>query len=409
MDYRSLLSRVYALGPRGIELGLDRVRAAADAIGAPDRSLRCVQIAGTNGKGAVAVLVEGGARASGLSTGLFTSPHLHRYSERFRVNGAEIDEAELAPHLARALSLTVPPSNLPLTFFEVTTVAAFGLFAERRVELAVLEVGLGGRLDATTVAAPEVTAITSIGLDHTDLLGPTLRHVAREKAGVARPGVPLVVGPLPDEALAEVERAAAAVGAPLVCYGRDFAWDDGLSLSWPGRHQRENAAVARAVCDALGRTDPRLTRSAFARAAAEAVWPGRYEEIPGRPKHVLDGAHNVEAMACLIAALAERGQRVDAVLFGACGDKPIRAMLDLLEPLGCPLVLAPPPLARAFDPSAHAARRNASAAPDIASGLARCRGLAPPGGAVLVTGSLFTVAEARRILLGVRADMPIGL
>jgi dihydrofolate synthase / folylpolyglutamate synthase len=409
MDYRSLLQRVYALGSRGIDLGLDRMRAAADALGAPERRLRCAQIAGTNGKGAVAVLVEGGARESGLSTGLFTSPHLHRYTERFRVNGAEVDEAALAPHLARALALTEPPSTLPLTFFEVTTLAAFDLFAERGVDLAVLEVGLGGRLDATSAAAPEVTAIVSIGLDHTELLGPTLRHVAREKAGIARPGVPLVVGPLVEDARVEIELVAASVGAPLELYGRDFSWDEDLEVPWPGRHQRENAAVARAVSDVLGRIDPRLQRSAFTRAAATALWPGRYEEIPGRLRHVLDGAHNAEATAALVAALAERGQRVDAILFGACGDKPIRAMLDLLGPLGCPIVLAPPPLRRAFDPAAYAARSGASTAPDIASGLSRCRELAPAGGAVLVTGSLFTVAEARRILLGVRADEPIGL
>ena len=409
MDYRSLLTRVYALGHRGIALGLDRMRAAADALGAPDHALRCAQIAGTNGKGTVAVLIEGTARASGLVTGLYTSPHLHRYAERFRVNGAEVGEAELAPHLARALALTFPPSSLPLTFFEVTTAAAFSLFAERGVDLAVLEVGLGGRLDATSVATPAVTAIVSIGLDHTELLGPTLAHVAREKAGIARPGVPLVVGPLAEEALAEVERTAASIGAPLLEYGRDFTWDGGVSLPWPGRHQLENAAVARAVCDVLGRGDPRFSRSAFARAAATAIWPGRYEEIPGGPRHILDGAHNTEAMTALVDALAERGQRVDAILFGACGDKPIRAMLGLLGPLGCPIVLAPPPLARAFDPSAYAASANAFTAPDVASGLTRCRELAPADGAVLVTGSLFTVAEARRILLGVRADGPIGL
>ena len=409
MDYASLLSRVYALGTRGIELGLDRVRAAADALGAPDRVLRCAQIAGTNGKGTAAVLVEGCARASGLSTGLFTSPHLHRYTERFRVNGVEVDPAELAPHLARALALTDPPSCLPLTFFEATTVAALGLFAERAVELAVLEVGLGGRLDATSVAAPAVTAITSIGLDHAEWLGPTLAHVAREKAGVARPGIPLVVGPLSAEALAEVERVAASVGAPVELCGRDFAVDDGLVLPWPGRHQRENAAVAGAVCDVLGRADPRLSKAALAWAASTAIWPGRYEEIPGRPLHVLDGAHNAEATAALVAALEERGRGVDAILFGACRDKPVSAMLDLLAPLGSPLVLAPPPLARAFDPSAHAARPGTTVAPDVRSALERCRALAPRGGAVLVTGSLFTVAEARRVLLGVRADAPIGL
>jgi dihydrofolate synthase/folylpolyglutamate synthase len=406
MDYETLLSRVYALGSRGVDLGLDRIRAAADALGAPERGLRCVQIGGTNGKGAVAVLVEAAARASGLSTGLYTSPHLHRYTERFRVDGDEVAEPELAPHLARALALT---AHLPLTFFEVTTLAAFGLFAERGVDLAVIEVGLGGRLDATSIAAPATTAIVSIGLDHTALLGPTLRHVAREKAGIARPGVPLVTGPLLPEAREEVARIAAAVGAPVLACGEHFAVDERLPLAWPGRHQRENAAVARAVCGLLNRLDPRVADAAFVRAAASAVWPGRFEQIPGRPAHLLDGAHNAEAIAALVAALAERRQRIDAILFGACRDKPVAAMLDLLAPLGCPLVLAPPPLARAFATGDHSWRKGARAAPDVAAGLARCRELVPEDGVVLVTGSLFTVAEARRILLRERADSPIGL
>jgi len=409
MDYRSLLARVYALGSRGIDLGLDRMRAAADALGSSAKPLRCVQIAGTNGKGVVALLLDGGARESGLSTGLFTSPHLHRYTERFRVNGVEISEEGLAPHLRRALALTAPPFDLPLTFFEATTCAALSLFMDRGVDLAVMEVGLGGRLDATSVAAAEVTAIVSIGLDHTALLGPRLADVAREKAGIARPSTPLVVGPVAAEALEEIERTARAVGAEVILCGRDFDADARISLPWPGRHQRENAAVALAVFDALARNDARLSRAAFARAAASAIWPGRYEVIEGTPRHILDGAHNAEAMLALTESLVERGDRVDAVLFGACRDKPIEAMLNLLSELDRPIVLAPPPLERAFDPEKHGARRSTSIASDIASGLSACRDLASPAGTVLVTGSLFSVAEARRLLLGERADAPIGL
>jgi dihydrofolate synthase / folylpolyglutamate synthase len=409
MDYRSLLARVYALGSRGIVLGLDRMRAAVEALGAPHASFSSAQIAGTNGKGAIAVLVEGAARASGLKTGLYTSPHLHRYTERFRVNGEEILERTLAPHLARALALTEPPRSLELTFFEATTCAALSLFADSGVELAVLEVGLGGRLDATSVTSPAATAIASIGLDHTALLGATLAAVAREKAGIARPGIPLIVGPVPDEALAEIERAARAAGAPLFLYGRDFCADPNLALPWPGRHQRENAAVALAVIESLAHGDPRLSRSAFSKAAAVAVWPGRYEVVAGPRRHILDGAHNEEAMRALLSALDERGDRVDVVLFGACRDKPIDAMLDLLGDLDRPIVLAPPPVDRAFDPTRYAARMNTAPFDDVAAGLSACTRLCPTGGTVLVTGSLFTVAEARRLLLGAQSDAIIGL
>jgi dihydrofolate synthase/folylpolyglutamate synthase len=302
---------------------------------------------------------------------------------------------------------------IDLSFFEVATLAALGAFARADVELAVLEVGLGGRLDATSIVPPRVSVITSIGLDHTEILGSTVAAIAREKAAIARPGVPLCVGALPAEALVEVERAAAAVGAPLIAHGRQFDDDPELRPPWPGRHQHRNAALALAAFTELGRSDPRLTRAGFVDALPSARWPGRYELLPTTPRVLLDGAHNLEAAQALGDALAERGDAPTVLLFGALAGKPAPAMLELLAPLVEDVVLAPPPLPRALDHAPLADRFGAHLAADAAAGLARARELAldraGPGGTVLVTGSLFLVAAVRRILLDEPADPPVGL
>lgn len=396
-----MLGRVYGLAPGGIRLGLDRVRAAAAALGDPQQRIgTVVQITGTNGKGSVACLVASAARAAGLRVGLFTSPHLHRFTERFRLDGRETDPWVLAAPLERALALAPAHS---LSFFEVACLAAFELFAAACTDLAVLEVGLGGRLDATSIANPAVTAITSVGLDHTELLGDTLTAVAREKAAIARSGVLLVLGALPAEALAEAERIAATAGAPV--RRTDPGDVAGIPCPWPGSHQRGNLAVAHGVFGELRRLDGRLASEHFIRGAARARWPGRYEivEAEGR-RFVLDGAHNLEAARALAAALDERGERPDALVFGALRGKPVDTMLELLAPRARELLLAPPPLGRAFDPMEFAPRFGARVLPSVGAALE-----AAAGPLTLVTGSLFTVAEARRLLLDEPSDPPVGL
>lgn len=405
MDYATALRRTYALAAEGVRLGLDRVRTAATALGSPQLEFPAVQIAGTNGKGTVASLVAHAAYRAGLRVGLFTSPHLHRFAERICIDGAEAEEQLLAEHLGRALALGEGRGAIPLTFFETATLAAFSAFAERRVDLAVLEVGLGGRLDATSIAEPLVCAVTSIGLDHTDVLGATLEEIAGEKAAIARRGVPLVVGQLPAPALARVESEARAAGAPIAVYGRDFVEPATLAPPWPGAHQRRNAAVALQIALRLSRRFPSITEALFAESISSTKWPGRYEVTSWRQGTlILDGAHNLEATLALADALDERGDAPDALVFGALRGKPVDAMLEVLVPRAGRLVLAPPPIDRAFDPSVHAARFGAHVAPDVAAALD-----AAGGGTVLVTGSLFAVAEARRIALGEPADPPIGL
>src|SRR5215472_1154630 len=242
-ELRQALADLVARVPLGMRLGLEPMRAACNALGHPERTFAAVHVAGTNGKGSVCAMVESILRAAGKRTGMYTSPHLHRFAERIRIDGEPLDDAALARVLSDVLKRAPE-----LSFFEVATAAAFVAFREAEVDVAVLEVGIGGRLDATNVIPPPLaTAITRIALDHTDRLGPTLAHIAREKAGIAKAGVPLVVGSLDEGPLAVVEDAARAVGAPVVFAERDARAGeavDNVRVGLAGGHQRENARVA---------------------------------------------------------------------------------------------------------------------------------------------------------------------
>lgn len=222
------LKRLYALSPKGMKFGLDRIRMAAGILGDPQDNFKSIQIAGTNGKGTVSRTVAHAAFLSGKKTGLFTSPHLHRFSERIQINGVEIDSKALDEVLAQVLNLDVS-----LTFFEVATLAAALFFAQQRVELAVFEVGLGGRLDSTSIVNPLITAITSIGLDHTDLLGDTIKMVASEKVAIARPKIPMITGPVVQEARLIIEEHTNRINCPLQILGRDFEIPKDMILLGP--------------------------------------------------------------------------------------------------------------------------------------------------------------------------------
>ncbi|MCP4601552.1 MAG: bifunctional folylpolyglutamate synthase/dihydrofolate synthase [Proteobacteria bacterium] len=408
MSYTTALNRLYQLSPRGIRLGLERIRAVAAELGDPHISLRCVQVAGTNGKGTVASLISHAARAAGLKVGLYTSPHLHRFKERIQIDGVEADPDLLGPELKKVLDLAEKETDLALTFFEVATLAAFLVFAKSRVDLAVLEVGLGGRLDATSIAAPEVSVITSIGFDHTELLGNTLSQIAREKASIARPGVPLVTGQLPPEAMAAVEELAHCAGAQLHVLGRDFDVSPELTPPWPGAHQKRNAAVAHKVFELLNTRDPRFESKYFTEALPSARWPGRFEIIEDRPKFILDGAHNLEATQALLEAIKLSSLKLGGMVFGALKGKPVERMLNLLRPLANQIILVSPPIQRALDPCVYAKTED-HIAQNVKEGIESARGLVGNDETILVTGSLFTVAEARRLLLDEPADPQIGL
>lgn len=399
--YTDLLARLEgAAGALGVELGLDRVRRALARLGDPQRQFLSVQIAGTNGKGSTAAMTDAILRRAGIRTGLYTSPHLARFTERIRVDGREMDGDRLA-----ALDLRVQSTGERLTYFEIATVLAFLAFADTGVEAAVLETGLGGRLDAVTCCEPLATAITSIGLDHTDYLGPTLADVAREKAGILKPGVPGVLGRVPPEAEAAIAARAAEVGAPLRRLGRDLPDAPG-KLSLPGPHQHDNAAIAVALAREIAeRAGRRLADDQIGAALADVRWPGRLERLA--EDLWVDAAHNADGARALAAALPEiaAGRPVTLVM-SVARDKDLDAMLAALAPEAARLIATTNDSPRALPAAALAQQaaawfRDVLAVGDPWDAVAQARAR---GGLVLVCGSIFLVGPLRARLLGEPVD-----
>jgi dihydrofolate synthase/folylpolyglutamate synthase len=400
------LARLYARVPLGMRLGLEPMREACARFGHPEKAFESVHVAGTNGKGSVCAMVESIARAAGRQTGMFTSPHLCRFAERIRIVGEPLDDATLANTLDRALD-----GAPELSFFETATLAAFLAFRDAKVELAVVEVGIGGRLDATNVLPrPRAAAITRIALDHTDRLGPTLVDIAREKAGIAKPGLDLVVGPLPADVRAAVDAVAHASGATTTSAdGRGPPARIGLE----GEYQKDNARIASLLGERIG-----ALPDAIDRGLASVQWPGRLERIagarPGAPARgfLLDAAHNpdgAEALARHLGSLAVPPSEV-ALVFGTLGDKAWPAMLDALAPLAATRVyVAPQGGSRAaIDPALLAARHAGIAVDSVAAAISRAtaeRGVS----LVVFAGSLVLLGEARALLLGLARDPPVAL
>ncbi len=408
-SYQRLLARLESVRTLGVSLGLDRVREALTRLGLPQRMFASVQIAGTNGKGSTAAMAESILRAGGFRTGLFTSPHLCRFTERIRIDGREADGDRLA-----MLDAHVAATKIPLTYFEVATVLALLAMAEAGVEVAVLETGLGGRLDAVTAADPIGTAITSIGLDHTEVLGKTLREIAREKAGIARAGVPLFLGKLPPEADEEIVRVAAAVNAPIVRVGADLPLPT-AKLGLLGTHQAGNAALAVALAQqaAVARRRP-LAPEAGARGLESVRWPGRLEWVAADV--LLDCAHNVDGARALAAALPARTPR--ALVTSIVRDKDASGMLAALAPAFSLIVATCSRSDRALTPEALAGIAASVASTNTAvetaaepfAALARARTFvssSATGGFVLAAGSIFLVGDLRARLLGEKID-PVG-
>jgi dihydrofolate synthase/folylpolyglutamate synthase len=389
-----------------IHPGLTRVRVALDRLGHPEEAFAGVLIAGTNGKGSVAALAESALRAAGFRTGLYTSPHLVAPEERARVDGRKTPRA-VAARLARRARAAARG----LTEFEIQTLVAFLWFAEAGVDIAVLEAGLGGRWDATNAfPAPEASVITSIGHDHRDWLGPTLRHIYREKREIARPGTVLIQN-LPCFLWPESRRWAAAVGVPTETLGLDFRVAAGRStpagerfvlepgghpfrIPFRGRHQRENAALAARLLAALRRRGWRIPEEAVRRGFAGARWPGRFEVVRRAPPVVVDGAHNVEAAAVLARAWKDLfGSRRASLIFACLRDKDAPAIARALAGVVSRVVTVDLPTPRSRPASSLAAlwsrRARAESAPSFAAAWARVK-----DGPVLIAGSLYLAGMA---------------
>jgi dihydrofolate synthase/folylpolyglutamate synthase len=421
---------LFARPAGGIRWGLERTRELLAGVGDPHRRFRSLHVGGTNGKGSVSALCDAALRAADPSrvVGLYTSPHLVSFDERIRVGGRPIDRELL---LACEARLRPAIERTGATFFEATTAIAFLCFAEAGVELAVVEVGLGGRLDSTNVLEPEACAVTNVARDHTEYLGETLEEIAFEKAGILKPGVPAVTAETAAGPLSVLRRRAEEVGAPLLEIGAGAVFDVSVSLDgtvfeledsprWGsrevhtalvGEHQARNAAVAAELLGLLPR-GPRPSWEAIERGFAGVRWPGRLQVARIRgTTWVLDVAHNPAGVASLAASLRRLRLPKPVVLVAAIlGDKAWNEMLPPLLALSdaAVLTIAPSsPEARRWDPADAEARLRASAGvpvrviPDFSAALQRAETLAPHG-TVLVTGSVHTVGDAL-LELGVSA------
>ncbi|MCI0485189.1 MAG: bifunctional folylpolyglutamate synthase/dihydrofolate synthase [Blastocatellia bacterium] len=430
MDYSQSLNYLYSLGHEVLaaKLGLESIVLLLEELGRPELAFRSVLVAGTNGKGSVAAMIEAIAREAGHRTALYTSPHLVRIEERICVDGLEIsssDFSRLATEVRRASDALVAEGRLaaPPTFFEQVTAIALSHFRESRVELAILEVGLGGRLDATNAVDPIVSVVTSIDYDHQNILGETITEIAAEKAAIIKPGARAVIGRQRFEAATEVlmRRCLEVNVLPVFANepvntgageGGRIAFDYESTLTnyshilpgIRGRHQVENAAAAIEAAEILSGLGLAIPRRAIIKGLREVRWPGRLELIDeDRPALLLDGAHNIGGAKSLRAYIEEFWHGHLTLVFGAMGDKDIEAMAAELFPAATTIVLTRP-----RDPrSANNARQGAAAlgssrnvifTETVPQALSWARSITPPDGLICVAGSLHLVGEVKRLI-----------
>ncbi len=399
-DYQAAIDWLYQLdAKRGMDFRLERLEPVLERLGDPHHAFPCVHVAGTNGKGSTAAMLHSVYRESGYRTGLYTSPHLLSFRERIRTDNELIAETQVLGWLKEIRS-AMDAEAVALTFFEIATVMAFLQFRASNLDLAIVEVGLGGRLDATNVIDGVCAVITSIGYDHCAYLGNSLDEIAREKAGILRASAPAVTGRIPDEAERAIAEVVTRLGVRWFRYGREYAVCETRrcnAVPLLGAHQRRNAAVVGAVVDALRHEFP-VEEERLIRGIARTRWPGRLEVLASEPLVLVDCAHNPEAAGSLREALATMQLSAPRVLvFGAMRDKDWRTMLDELAPVFDRVVLVRVAVARSFDPDhARPALRgtiDCEVTGSAHEGLARARACARRDGTIVVAGSIFLVAE----------------
>jgi dihydrofolate synthase / folylpolyglutamate synthase len=434
VTYAEATAFLYGLRRFGWRPGLATIRRLLALAGDPHVGIPSFHVGGTNGKGSTAAMLASILQAAGYRTGLYTSPHLLSFTERIRVGGKPIDEAEIVEYTEQLKGLCAahfaPETTSPLrdrlphpTFFELTTAMAFLHFRRHAVNAAVVEVGLGGRLDATNVIQPRAAIITNIALEHQEYLGRTLAEIAGEKAGIIKAGTSVVTAARGD-ALEVIRRAAAPLHAPVVSVSHAYRWVvresslsgqtfdlesptrryETLRLSLVGRHQVENAVLAVATAEVAQEQKWSLDVAAIHRGLEQAVWPGRLHIVRDRPRIILDGAHNPAGAEALATFLTEHRSTLGRLIlvFGVLSDKDWGTMLGILAPLADEIILTSPPGERAADPAAlaPAARGHAkvSIAADPERALTQARATAQTEDTILVAGSLYTVAAALRAL-----------
>ncbi|QSV44570.1 bifunctional folylpolyglutamate synthase/dihydrofolate synthase [Geobacter benzoatilyticus] len=415
MTYEETLAYIYGLRRFGIKPGLSRVKTLLERLGNPHERLRSVHVAGTNGKGSTAAFLASIMTTSGRRTGLFTSPHLSRFTERICIDGTEIT-ADAVCRLAGQVLAAAPDGT---TFFEIVTAMALLYFAEEHVDIAILEAGMGGGSDATSIAGGTLSVITPVALDHCEWLGDSLADIAREKGGIIKPGRPVVLSAQPQEVLLAIQERCRDLDCSLVRFGTDFGagWKaDGLSYHGierrlsglepgiGGRYQAVNAATALAAAELLAADGHSLTDEALRTGIAHARWPGRMELFAGNPAILLDGAHNPAGAHALAESLGDVPRRRLIVVAGVMGDKDAEGILAPILPLAHEVIAVTPAVERGCPSADLAALCRGQGVPSedggsVSGGLALARSRAEADDLILVCGSLYVVGEARSLLL----------
>jgi len=416
--YQRSLDYLYGLEQFGMIFGLTQVDRILSATGNPHREIQAIHIGGTNGKGSTAAMVSSILQKEGYRVGLYTSPHLIRFTERIKVNGKEIEEEEVAA-LTEWMRKEIATAGIapPFTFFDFTTAMALHYFKRKLVDLAVLEVGLGGRLDSTNVVDPLISIITNVAKDHEEHLGKTVLKIAREKAGIIKKGRPLITAVTQPHVLRLFSRICQENGTPIFRVGKEFRYargEDGdfnyeglhrklwsIHLGLRGFHQVINAATAFGAMEVLEDLGYRVSTDAMIDGVREVEWPGRLEMVSASPRVILDGAHNPAGALVLKESLKKEFEFQHLILLiGIMRDKDIQSMLHLLAPLADHIILTRPHTDRATAPvqlkkMLGRSGKKAEIVEDLNEAIERGLSLVEKEDLLCITGSLYTVGEAR--------------
>ena len=413
MSYKEALQYLYGLQKYGIKFGLSKTSNLLKAFGSPHRGQRYIHIAGSNGKGSVAAMVESILIKSGLKVGFYSSPHLVRFTERFRINGREVSPkkaAEISSELIRVIKQRHPP-----TFFEVTTAMALIYFAREKVDISIMEVGMGGRLDATNVISPLVSVITNISLEHQFFLGSRLMDIAKEKAGIIKRGVDLVTAATQPSIIMLFESMCEEKKAPFWRVGKDFRYRSnglrfnyyglgrnlrGLELGLKGKFQNRNAALSLAAIELLERKGYAFSSHDIVEGLKDTRWPGRMHVVSQGPLIILDGAHNPKAIRELAHSIgSEFSCRRLILVIGVMEDKDVGKILKGIMPMADYVFYTRPAYYRSASPErlmkeGSTLGKPGKIVPEISDALDMAREMAGSTDMILVSGSLFTVGEA---------------
>jgi dihydrofolate synthase/folylpolyglutamate synthase len=413
-EYPDALAYLYGLEKFGIVFGLENIQRILEILGNPQKHVKAVHVGGTNGKGSVASMLACMLSEAGYRVGKYTSPHLVSFTERITVDEEEITEAEVA-ELTAEIRQTIQDEDPKgaFTFFDFTTALAYEYFRRREADIALVEVGLGGRLDSTNVIDPLVSIITNVGFDHMGYLGNTIAGIAREKAGIIKKGVPVVTGAC-DGAREIIEEIARGCESPVYVLGAGFGYErrapqvmsyaglsmrlDNVFVNLKGDHQLVNGALALCAAELLKPCGFPVEEESIRNGLSRVKWPGRLEIVKERPTIMLDGAHNMDGVQALVRFLEARfsGKRM-VLVFGAMKDKEYEKILDVLRPRADVIVLTRPANERGLPPEVmkEVAGEAVVVTQDVRSALVKARAIANDHDLILVTGSLYLVGEAR--------------